>query len=74
MEDDSEFKLTAEKLKKLGQKKMTREERKQRQRALHNLSIPSFLQVWKEKREEKGIKGLFLGLKIFFCQYDHRHV
>ena len=42
MENDEEFQLTAEKLRKMGQAKLTREERKKRQRALDHLGVPNF--------------------------------
>ena len=57
MEDDEDFKVTASKLQALGQKAMTREEKKQRQRALDNLDVPNFLQFWQQKRKEKGMPG-----------------
>lgn len=53
MENDPDFKLTAEKLKKLGQKQMTKEERKKRQRALDDLGVPNFVQFWKQMAEKK---------------------
>ncbi|CAH1787794.1 unnamed protein product [Owenia fusiformis] len=55
MEESEEFKLTAARLKELGQKKLTREERKQRQRALDNLGIPSFVEFWQKAKLEFGI-------------------
>ena len=58
MDDSEEFKITAANLKRLGQAKLTREERQKRQRALDNLKIPSFTEFLKLKREEKGIKGI----------------
>ena len=42
MEEDEEFKLTAQKLKRMGQKKMTLEEKKRLRRSLDDLGIPSF--------------------------------
>lgn len=57
MEEDENFKLTAAKLKEMGQKKMTREERKRRQRALSNLDIPNFETFWKVKRAE-NVEGM----------------
>ena len=62
MEDDEDFKVTASKLRALGQKAMTREEKKQRQRALDNLDVPNFLQFWQQKRKEKGMPGK--GIKV----------
>ena len=58
MDDSEEFKITAANLKRLGQAKLTREERQKRQRALDNLKIPSFTEFLKLKREEKGIQGI----------------
>ena len=57
MESNEEFKVTAENLRRLGQKALTKEEKKQRQRALNNLQVPHFLKVLKQKRIEKGISG-----------------
>lgn len=57
MEEDETFKLTAARLKEMGQKKMTREERKRRQRALSNLDIPDFETFWKVKRAE-NVEGV----------------
>ncbi|XP_033751849.1 LOW QUALITY PROTEIN: uncharacterized protein LOC117335775 [Pecten maximus] len=56
MEQDEDFKLTAEKLKRLGQKQMTREERKQRQRALNMLGAPDFNQFWLEQKKKEQIE------------------
>lgn len=53
MENDPELKLTLERLNKIGQKEMTREERKKRQRALDDLGVPNFIQFWKQKALEK---------------------
>lgn len=64
MEEDENFKLTAAKLKEMGQKKMTREERKRRQRALSNLDIPNFETFWKVKRAE-NVEGV--GEFIWTC-------
>ena len=58
MNESEEFQLTAAKLKKLGQAKLTKEERQKRQRALDKLGIPSFAEFLKMKREEKQIKGI----------------
>ena len=57
MESDEDFKMTVSKLRSMGQKAMTREERKQRQRALDNLKIPNFLDFYKKARAEKGLPG-----------------
>lgn len=48
----------------MGQKKMTREERKRRQRALSNLDIPNFETFWKVKRAE-NVEGV--GEYIWTC-------
>lgn len=42
MEGNEDFQITAAQLKKLGQKQLTKEERRKRQRALHSLQIPDF--------------------------------
>jgi radical SAM/Cys-rich protein len=42
LEEDAEFQITAQNLKKLGQKRLTLDERKKRRRALDNLNIPDF--------------------------------
>jgi hypothetical protein len=60
MDENEEFKITAAELKRLGQKKLTREERKKRQRALDNIGIPDFLEFWKEKNLEQGIEGIII--------------
>ncbi|XP_053384227.1 uncharacterized protein LOC128550095 [Mercenaria mercenaria] len=56
MDENEEFKITAAELKRLGQKKLTKEERKKRQRALDHIGVPDFFTYWKEKNLEKGIK------------------
>lgn len=53
MENDPEFKMTLEKLNKIGRKEMAKEERKKRQRALDDLGVPNFSQFWKQKALEK---------------------
>ncbi|XP_062610907.1 uncharacterized protein LOC134272725 [Saccostrea cucullata] len=57
MDEDEDFKLTAAKIKEMGTKKMTREERKRRQRALTDLNVPDFETFWKLKRAENGAQG-----------------
>jgi len=42
MQEDEEFQFTVAALKEMGQKKLTREEKKKRARALDNLGVPSF--------------------------------
>lgn len=78
MEEDEEFKLTAANLKKMGQKKLTREEKKQRARALDDLGIPTFEQFVIEKglelkRQEAYIFQMNIGL---YCNQacNHCHV
>ena len=66
MESDEEFKLTAKKLKELGQKQLTKEERKKRQRALNSLGIPTFLGFYKKQQKEHGIGGTFL-VTLKYC-------
>ncbi|KAK3101216.1 hypothetical protein FSP39_001832 [Pinctada imbricata] len=51
MEKDGEFKETLRKLKEHGQKKLTREERKKRQRALDSLGVPDFLAFWIDRKK-----------------------
>ena len=60
MDENEEFKVTAAELKRLGQRKLTREERKKRQRALDDIGVPDFLEFWKEKSSEKGIECMSL--------------
>jgi hypothetical protein len=58
MESDPDIKLNVENLKKFGQKQMTKDERKKRQRALDNLGVPNFISFWKQKELEKtGIQA-----------------
>jgi len=53
MEESDEFKVTAENLRRLGQKKLTQEERKKRQRALDALGIPDFQDFQKKKSNKE---------------------
>ncbi|KAL4225664.1 hypothetical protein ACF0H5_016353 [Mactra antiquata] len=55
MEADEDFKVTAADLKRLGQKGITRQERKRRQRALDVLGVPDFKEFWKQKNIEAGV-------------------
>lgn len=55
MENDEDFQITAKQLKEMGQKKLTREERKRRQRALDKLGVPDFIQFLNNKKSEHGI-------------------
>eukprot|EP00466_Bigelowiella_natans_P020733 jgi/Bigna1/55107/estExt_Genewise1Plus.C_510067 len=80
MEDDDDFQLTAERLKTLGQKKMTQEERKNRRRALDNLGVPdfyAFLEKEKVANELKRSPSEILQLNIgLYCNQacSHCHV
>ncbi|XP_035686362.1 uncharacterized protein LOC118422737 [Branchiostoma floridae] len=58
MEKDEQFKITAENLRKLGQVKLTREERKKRQRALRKLGIPNFREFLLKNLKENPQEGL----------------
>ncbi|XP_061182762.1 uncharacterized protein LOC133191091 [Saccostrea echinata] len=58
MEEDEDFKLTAAKIKEMGTKKLTKEERKRRQRALTNLNVPDFEDYWKLKRAENDAQHI----------------
>lgn len=52
MSTNSEFQQTAQRLQRLGQAAMTREEKQKRQRSLDRLGVPSFgkmVQVWSFK-------------------------
>ncbi|CAM9664522.1 unnamed protein product [Pylaiella littoralis] len=78
MEKDEEFQLTAAKLKKMGQRKLTMEEKKMRRRALKDRGLPSFQQhvqdqAIKINREKSTIFQLNIGL---FCNQacSHCHV
>lgn len=57
MDENDEIELNAAQLKKLGQKKLTREERKKRQRALDDIDVPDFLAFWKQKSLESGVES-----------------
>ncbi|CAM9244914.1 unnamed protein product [Discosporangium mesarthrocarpum] len=78
MSEDKQFQLTAEKLKQMGQRKMTLEERKVRRRALTDLGLPSFQEHIKElditiPRDTSTILQLNIGL---YCNQacSHCHV
>ncbi|CAH1263506.1 Hypp2721 [Branchiostoma lanceolatum] len=58
MEKDEQFKITAENLRRLGQVKLTREERKKRQRALRKLGIPNFREFLLKNLKENPQEGL----------------
>jgi radical SAM/Cys-rich protein len=78
MEEDEEFKATASSLKKLGQAKMTLQERKKRRRALDDMGVPAFHTFLEQKgvpltRLSPTILQLNIGL---FCNQacNHCHV
>lgn len=78
MENDEEFQLVAAKLKKMGQQKLTMEEKKIRRRALKDRNLPSFQQHIEDlsikiSREKSTIFQLNIGL---FCNQacSHCHV
>lgn len=78
MKVDSEFQLSAQKLKEMGQKRLTLEERKSRRRALEGLGVPSFNEFLAQhgvgiKRREAEILQLNIGL---YCNQacGHCHV
>lgn len=78
MDADEEFKLTASRLKEMGQKRLTLEERKVRRRALDELGVPDFHQFLAEKglaarRKPAEILQLNIGL---YCNQacNHCHV
>nr|XP_006812229.1 PREDICTED: uncharacterized protein LOC100373547 [Saccoglossus kowalevskii] len=58
MSENEEFKITTENLKKFGQVKLTKEERKKRQRALYNLGVPHFRDFLKQQLAKREISGL----------------
>eukprot|EP00953_Heterococcus_sp_UTEX-ZZ885_P029886 15826-Heterococcus_DN1.PRE.2 len=78
MEGDEDFQLTAARLKELGQKRMTLEEKKLRRRALDELGLPTFQQYLKNAelavpRAASTILQLNIGL---YCNQacSHCHV
>ena len=68
MNGSEDFKITAANLKRLGQKKLTKEERQKRQRALDKLGIPGFAEFIKMKKEEKNIKGITITVKFLIVR------
>ncbi|XP_071955817.1 uncharacterized protein [Antedon mediterranea] len=72
MQNDKEFKINMENIKKYGQKKLTREERKKRQRALNDIGIPSFRDFIKttSKSEDKDFHGLLRKTPIEIFQLN----
>ena len=81
MEADEEFKITAGNLKKLGQKRLTLEERKKRRRALDDMGVPAFHEFL-EQQQPNAIKLTRLEPKILqlniglYCNQacNHCHV
>ncbi|XP_065178758.1 uncharacterized protein LOC135809350 [Sycon ciliatum] len=80
MAEDKDFQVTAEQLRKMGQVKLTREERKRRQRALDQYDVPAFEQIVEDKcgqnqlvRRPARILQLNIGL---YCNQacNHCHV
>ncbi|CAM9292768.1 unnamed protein product, partial [Chrysoparadoxa australica] len=75
METDKDFQLTAAKLKEMGQKKLTLEERKIRRRALQDLGLPQFHQFIEQRgltipRAESTILQINIGL---YCNQACAH-
>ena len=62
MEQDSEFQKTAQKLKEIGLKGMSKEERAKRRRALDTLGIPTFNEFLSEKLEGEDSESKSLTL------------
>ncbi|PIK51720.1 hypothetical protein BSL78_11393 [Apostichopus japonicus] len=56
MEVNEDFQVTAAQLKKLGQKQLTKDERRKRQRALHNLQVPDFRSFLMKNPTDDGAK------------------
>ncbi len=54
MDVNKDFQTTASNLRKLGQAKLTRDERKKRQRALENLNIPTFHEFIKKCSQDSA--------------------
>mmetsp|Transcript_32260 Transcript_32260/g.63018 ORF Transcript_32260/g.63018 Transcript_32260/m.63018 type:complete len:435 (+) Transcript_32260:156-1460(+) len=78
IEEDEEHKLTAENLRKMGQTRLTLEERKKRRRALDALGVPSFHQFLKEQGvelEKRELEVLQLNIGLYCNQAcNHCHV
>jgi hypothetical protein len=76
--EDDEHQITAENLRKLGQEKLTMEERKKRRRALDTLGVPSFHAFLKGKGKElvkTDIEILQLNIGLYCNQAcNHCHV
>jgi len=78
MEGDAEFQLNAKRLRELGQKKLTMQEKKNRRRALTELGVPQFREFLAEqnlmpKRKPAEVFQLNIGL---YCNQacNHCHV
>ena len=78
MEVDAEFQLTAKRLKQMGQKRMTLEEKKTRRRALSDIGVPPFEEFLAQRglavaRAPTEIMQLNIGL---YCNQacNHCHV
>ncbi|XP_022088369.1 uncharacterized protein LOC110978040 isoform X1 [Acanthaster planci] len=63
MEQNEDFQITAANLRKMGQAKLTREERKKRQRALDNLGVPNFREFITKWSKQPGHEQLMKQLK-----------
>lgn len=63
MENDKDFQISAKQLKEMGQRKLTREEKKRRQRALDKIGVPDFIQFWNNKKLQNGITDKQQNLK-----------
>jgi radical SAM/Cys-rich protein len=78
MEEDEDFKATASNLKKLGQAKMTLEERKKRRRALNDMNVPAFHEFLESHGltlDRKATKILQLNIGLYCNQAcNHCHV
>ncbi|XP_052229724.1 uncharacterized protein LOC127843872 isoform X2 [Dreissena polymorpha] len=57
MEESEGFQITAKELQEMGHAKLTRDDRKKRQRALDNIGVPDFLEYWRIKVAEKQLKS-----------------
>ena len=71
MQESEEFKITAANLKKLGQAKLTRQERKIRQRALDKLGVPDFRQFWLQKAAETELTSMLNKFVNDVCSFLH---
>ena len=70
MEENEEFKITYKNLMEKGQKQITREERKQRQRALNLLGVPDFQTFWQDEKRRRLLDGNMVPFSMFiYCIY-----